>query len=79
MYQVQSKTRNDDMRLGWVAHKDQYFELIEAMKAMTTHAETNPNLMHRVVLKVDAVIALMPELDTSYQPSHWMDALRGND
>ena len=68
MYVVQSKKRNSDLREGWTSYVVAYCTLSEAMEAMAYHAEENPSLMHRVVQKIDRVIAMMPELDTSYHP-----------
>lgn len=68
MYEVQSKKRNSDLREGWIPYPEGYSELAAAMEAMAYQAESNPELMHRVVQKVDRVVAMMPELDTSYHP-----------
>ena len=69
-YEVQSKKRNSDLREGWTAYQERYSILHNAVEAMAQQAEANPELMHRVVQKVDRVVAIMPELDTSCHPQH---------
>lgn len=73
MYEVQSKLRNDDLREGWRPYPEGYTVLAEAMAGMGYEAEVNPHLMHRVVQKVDRVVAMMPELDTDYHPKETTD------
>ena len=68
MYEVQSKKRNSELNLGWIPYGSEYSELAAAMERMAHEAEANPALMHRVVQKIDRVVAMMPELDTSCHP-----------
>ena len=73
MYEVQSKSREDDMREGWVPYPEVFIDLAAAMDSMANEAQYNAHLMHRVVQKVDRVVALMPELDISCHPKEATD------
>ena len=68
MYEVQSKKRKDDLREGWISYPEGFIDLAAAMEAMAYQAESNPQLMHRVVQRIDKVVAMMPDLDTSCHP-----------
>lgn len=73
MYELQSKSRKDDLREGWIPYPEGYSELAAALESMAHAAEANPHRMHRVVVKVEEVVAMMPELDKTFHPKETTD------